>query len=76
VLAVLIFGSIALERLSIELMPDIARPTLLVRTDYSGAPASEVEFRITEQLEGVLSGVRGVQEIKSLSHQSLDLFSL
>jgi|TARA_R100000388_G_scaffold95030_2_gene85955 HAE1 family hydrophobic/amphiphilic exporter-1 len=73
VLAVLIFGSIALERLSIELMPDIARPTLLVRTDYAGAPASEVEFRITEQLEGVLSGVRGVQEIESLSRQSQSL---
>ena len=73
VLAVLIFGSIALERLSIELMPDIARPTLLVRTDYAGAPASEVEFRITEQLEGVLSGVRGVQEIESLSRQAQSL---
>ena len=76
VLAVLIFGSIALERLSIELMPDIARPTLLVRTDYSGAPASEVEFRITEQLEGVLSGVRGVQEIESLSRQAQSLIFL
>lgn len=76
VLAVLIFGSIALERLSIELMPDIARPTLLVRTDYSGAPASEVEFRITEQLEGYLSGVRGVQEIESLSRQAQSLIFL
>lgn len=76
VLAVLIFGSIALERLSIELMPDIARPTLLVRTDYSGAPASEVEFRITEQLEGILSGVRGVQEIESLSRQAQSLIFL
>ncbi len=73
VLAVLIFGGIALDRLSIELMPDIARPTLLVRTDYSGAPASEVEFRVTEQLEGILSGVRGVQSIESLSRQSQSL---
>ncbi len=73
VLAVLIFGGIALERLSIELMPDIDRPTLLVRTDYSGAPASEVEFRITEQLEGMLSGVRGVQQIESLSRQGQSL---
>lgn len=76
VLAVLIFGGIALERLSIELMPDIDRPTLLVRTDYSGAPASEVEFRITEQLEGMLSGVRGVQEIESLSRQGQSLIFL
>ncbi|SMO42429.1 efflux RND transporter permease subunit [Gracilimonas mengyeensis] len=76
VLAVLIFGSIALERLSIELMPDIARPTLLVRTDYTGAPASEVEFRVTEQLEGMLSGVRGVQQIESLSRQGQSLIFL
>jgi len=76
VLAVLIFGGIALERLSIELMPDIDRPTLLVRTDYSGAPASEVEFRITEQLEGMLSGVRGVQEIEALSRQGQSLIFL
>lgn len=76
VLAVLIFGGIALERLSIELMPDIDRPTLLVRTDYSGAPASEVEFRITEQLEGMLSGVRGVQELESLSRQGQSLIFL
>ncbi|MEX0722962.1 MAG: efflux RND transporter permease subunit [Gracilimonas sp.] len=76
VLAVLIFGGIALERLSIELMPDIDRPTLLVRTDYSGAPASEVEFRITEQLEGMLSGVRGVQQIESLSRQGQSLIFL
>ncbi|MBD3615531.1 MAG: efflux RND transporter permease subunit [Gracilimonas sp.] len=76
VLAVLIFGGIALERLSIELMPDIDRPTLLVRTNYSGAPASEVEFRITEQLEGMLSGVRGVQEIESLSRQGQSLIFL
>ncbi|MFD2532439.1 efflux RND transporter permease subunit [Gracilimonas halophila] len=76
VLAVLIFGGIALERLYIELMPDIDRPTLLVRTDYSGAPASEVEFRITEQLEGMLSGVRGVQQIESLSRQGQSLIFL
>lgn len=76
VLSVLIFGGIALERLSIELMPDIDRPTLLVRTDYSGAPASEVEFRITEQLEGMLSGVRGVQQIESLSRQGQSLIFL
>lgn len=76
VLSVLIFGGIALERLSIELMPDIDRPTLLVRTDYSGAPASEVEFRITESLEGMLSGVRGVQEIESLTRQGQSLIFL
>lgn len=76
VLAVFIFGGIALQRLSIELMPDIARPTLLVRTDYTGAPASEVEFRVTEQLESYLSSVRGVQNIEAISRQGQSLIFL
>lgn len=65
-----------MERLSIELMPDIARPTLLVRTDYTGAPASEVEFRVTEQLEGVLSSVRGVKGVEAISRQGQSLIFL
>lgn len=76
VLAVFIFGGLALDRLSIELMPDVARPTLLVRTDYTGAPASEVEFRVTEQLESVLSSVRGVQEVSAISRQGQSLLFL
>ncbi|MTI88329.1 MAG: efflux RND transporter permease subunit [Balneolaceae bacterium] len=76
VLAVLIFGGIALERLSIELMPDIARPTLMVKTGYSGAPASEVEFRVTEPLEQVMSSVRGVKEVRGLSRQGQSLIFL
>lgn len=76
VLAVLIFGGITLERLSIELMPDVARPTLLVRTDYTGAPASEVEFRVTEQLESFLSSVRGVQSVEAISRQGQSLLFL
>ncbi|MEO1023336.1 MAG: efflux RND transporter permease subunit [Bacteroidota bacterium] len=76
VFAVLLFGGVALSRLSIELMPDVAEPTLLVRTDYAGAPASDVELRINEPLEGVLSGVRGVQAVRSLARQGQGLVFL
>ncbi|MFN1835981.1 efflux RND transporter permease subunit [Balneola sp. MJW-20] len=76
VLAVLIFGGITLDRLSIELLPDVARPSILVRTDYTGAPASDVELRVTEPLEGVLSSVRGVKEIEALSRQGQSLIFL
>jgi len=76
VLTVFIFGGIALNRLSVELLPDVERPTMLVRTDYTGAPASEVEYRINEPLEGVLSSVRGVQEIRGLTRQGQSLIFL
>lgn len=73
VLAVLIFGGVALSRLSIELMPDVTRPTILVSTEYPGAPASEVEYRINEQLEGILGSVRGVEEIRGIARQGQSL---
>jgi HAE1 family hydrophobic/amphiphilic exporter-1 len=76
VLAVLIFGGITLSRLSIELLPNVNPPTLLISTEYKGAPAADVEYRINERLEGTLGSVRGVQETRSLSRQGQSLIFL
>lgn len=75
-LAVLIFGGITLSRLSIELLPNVNPPTLLISTEYKGAPAADVEYRINERLEGTLGSVRGVQETRSLSRQGQSLIFL
>ncbi|WP_018127612.1 efflux RND transporter permease subunit [Balneola vulgaris] len=76
VLAVLIFGGITLSRLSIELLPDVSAPTLLVTTEYKGAPAADVEYRVNEPLEGVLSSVRGVRSTKGIARQGQSLIFL
>ena len=76
VLAVLIFGGITLSRLSIELLPDVTEPTLLVTTNYTGAPAMDVEYRINEPLERYLGSVRGVRSIKGLARQGQSLIFL
>lgn len=76
VMAVLIFGGITLSRLSIELLPNVNPPTLLISTEYKGAPAADVEYRINERLEGTLGSVRGVQETRSLSRQGQSLIFL
>lgn len=76
VLAVLIFGTVTLSRLSIELLPDVAQPTLLVSTEYIGAPATEVEYRVNESLERVLGSVRGIQEVKGIARQGQSLIFL
>lgn len=72
----LIFGGITLSRLSIELLPNVNPPTLLISTEYKGAPAADVEYRINERLEGTLGSVRGVQETRSLSRQGQSLIFL
>lgn len=76
VLAILIFGGLSLSRLSIELLPDVTRPTILVSTEYVGAPATEVEYRINEQMEGVLGSVSGVEEIRGMARQGQSLIFL
>ncbi len=76
VLAVLIFGGVTLSRLSIELLPDVTQPTLLVSTEYPGAPAADVEYRINEPLEATLASVRGVQSTRGLARQGQSLVFL
>lgn len=76
ILATLIFGGIALSNLSVNLLPDVDSPTLLVRTDWSGAAPREVEQRINEPLEGLLSTVQGLENIHGFARQGQSVISL
>ncbi|MDZ7715120.1 MAG: efflux RND transporter permease subunit [Balneolaceae bacterium] len=69
ILATLIFGSIALSELSVNLLPDVDSPTLMVRTDWSGAAPREIEQRINEPLEGLLSTLQGLENIHGFARQ-------
>jgi HAE1 family hydrophobic/amphiphilic exporter-1 len=66
-LIVVIVGGVALDRLPIDLMPDVADPTLTVRTEYENAAPEEVEELITRQVEQAVAAVPGVQELTSIS---------
>mgnify|MGYP001259893996 CR=1 FL=1 len=65
VVAALIFGMVAFQRLSINLLPDITYPTVTVRTEYEGAAPSEVERLITEPVEGAVGVVTNVIRVSS-----------
>ncbi|MCE2423622.1 MAG: efflux RND transporter permease subunit, partial [Pseudomonadales bacterium] len=60
-LAVALFGGLSLDRLGLSLLPELAYPTLTVRTDFEGAAPAEVEEQVTRRLEerlGVINGLR------------------
>jgi len=76
ILAVLIFGGIALSNLSVNLLPEVDSPTLLVRTDWSGAAPREIEQRINEPLEGLLGTVQGLQSTHGFARQGQSIISL
>ncbi|HUU41735.1 MAG TPA: efflux RND transporter permease subunit, partial [Desulfatiglandales bacterium] len=67
--ALLIFGSISLFRLPIDILPDITYPSITVNTEYEGAGPQEVERLITEVIEKTVSTIDNVKEIRSVSSE-------
>ncbi len=67
VAAAVVFGFISLSKLPVDLLPPVNYPSLTVRTTYSGAAPEDVEERVTERLEDVLSTVGHLVNISSSS---------
>ena len=67
VLAIIIFGMVALDTIPIQLTPDVRRPIIDIRTKWRGAAPVEVEREITNRLEEELGGIEGVIEFSSRS---------
>ncbi len=75
-LALLVLGFFMLQRLGINLLPDIIYPDVRVRVVDSGVPASIMEDKITRQLEEQLAITEGAISIQSRtteSRSSIDL---
>ena len=68
-LALLIFGTISLLRLPIDILPEITYPAITVVTNYEGAGPQEVETLITERIEKRVSTIENVREIRSTSDE-------
>ncbi|TAH35263.1 MAG: efflux RND transporter permease subunit [Planctomycetota bacterium] len=67
ILAAVVFGLVSLRKLPLDLLPEVDYPSLTVRTFYSGAAPADVEERVTDRLEDVLSTVRDLVRIRSSS---------
>lgn len=66
-LAVILFGMVSLGRIPVTLLPDLAYPTLTVRTDYPGGAPNEVEQLVSKPIEENLGTVKGIRRIESIS---------
>jgi len=74
--AVALLGVVSFTRLPIDLLPDVAFPTLSVSTAYPGAGPAEVERFVTEDVERELSRIAGVRRVRSRSREGLSLVDL
>lgn len=65
VLMAVLFGALALTTIPIQLIPDVRKPVIEVRTTWPGAAPIEVEREIVNEQENVLKGLVGLDSIIS-----------
>jgi multidrug efflux pump len=63
-------GILSFRDLTVREYPDVVPPVVQVQINYPGASADIVESRITQMIEGELSGIEGVRIIRSTSRDS------
>jgi multidrug efflux pump len=66
-LIILLVGIICYDRLSVRLIPNVDVPVVTVATSYPGANARVIESQITKPIEDALSGIEGIDYIRSVS---------
>ncbi len=66
-IALVLFGFISFNKLSIDLLPDISYPTITVRTEYQGNAPAEIENLITKPVEESVGVVGNVVQVSSIS---------
>jgi hydrophobic/amphiphilic exporter-1 (mainly G- bacteria), HAE1 family len=66
-LAISLFGYISLDRLALNLLPDISYPTLTIQTEYADAAPEEVESLITRPIEEAVGVLPGLTRLSSVS---------
>ncbi|MEK9917332.1 MAG: efflux RND transporter permease subunit [Betaproteobacteria bacterium] len=70
-LLIVLLGVISFDRLSVREYPKIDPPVVSVRTVFKGATAQVVESVITTPIEDALSGIEGINTIKSKSKEEV-----
>jgi HAE1 family hydrophobic/amphiphilic exporter-1 len=73
---VVLFGSLSLFRIPVQLTPDVTRPQITVTTVWPGASPQEVEREIIEQQEEYLKSVEALTKLTSESRDSVGVVNL
>jgi cobalt-zinc-cadmium resistance protein CzcA len=72
----LFFGLHAVTKLSVDAFPDVTNVQVQIATDAAGKSPDEVERLITVPLEIAMTGLPGLEELRSLNKNGLSLITL
>jgi HAE1 family hydrophobic/amphiphilic exporter-1 len=76
IVAVVIFGAVAIGSLKEELIPDLTFPYLTVFTSQQGASPTDVEKNITTPIEQAIKNSSGVKEYDSFSNEGMSIITV
>lgn len=76
VIITLIFGIISLQRIGIDLLPDLNFPVAVVVTIYPGGAAQTIQQDVTIPIESALAGVSGLRSQDSFSMEDVSALVL
>ncbi len=76
VILVVLFGSIGLMRLPVQLAPDTELPKIEIYTMWPGASPSEIETDVVEKQEDKLKSVQDLQKMESSSYNDFAQITL
>ena len=62
---IIAFGLVALQKIPIQMTPDIDKPILQVRVSWPGASPEDVEREVVTRLEIAVSSLSGVENVES-----------
>ncbi|MCL1862393.1 MAG: efflux RND transporter permease subunit, partial [Defluviitaleaceae bacterium] len=71
ILAVIVFGAMAIFTMPQELTPDMDMPMLVISTVYPGAGPSDVESLVTGIIKDAVSAENGVRSVSSQSMENV-----
>lgn len=75
-IAIALFGLYSLQKLPIDLYPDIETNSIMVMTAYPGASASDIENNVSRPLENTLNTVENLKHITSQSKENISIITL
>jgi HAE1 family hydrophobic/amphiphilic exporter-1 len=74
--AVVILGIFSLNKLPVDLLPDIETNAIMVMTTYQGASAADIETNVSRPLENMLNTVTNLKNIWSTSRENRSIIFL
>ena len=73
--AIVLLGLVTLSAMKVDLLPKIDPPVITVLTTWPGASASDIEQRVSKEMENQLGMIEGVSDLYSKSVDNLSIVS-